>query len=153
MPAKGGDRVGYGQPPRATRFKPGQSGNPKGRPKGSKSFSADLTAELNDRVSVNENGKRKTITKRAAITKQLVNRAASGDLKAMPLLLREARAYEIDAAPLETDGRAGPEDRAVMEGILARLRAADAERRASAETGAALEAQAPSCPAPSEGEL
>jgi len=28
--------VGYGRPPKATRFKPGCSGNPKGRPKGSK---------------------------------------------------------------------------------------------------------------------
>jgi Family of unknown function (DUF5681) len=27
--------VGYGKPPKATRFKPGQSGNPGGRPKGS----------------------------------------------------------------------------------------------------------------------
>jgi hypothetical protein len=26
--------VGYGRPPAATRFKPGQSGNPKGRPRG-----------------------------------------------------------------------------------------------------------------------
>jgi hypothetical protein len=34
---KGGDekpyRVGYGRPPLATRFKPNQSGNPKGRPR------------------------------------------------------------------------------------------------------------------------
>ncbi len=29
-------RVGYGAPPLATRFRPGQSGNPKGRPMGSK---------------------------------------------------------------------------------------------------------------------
>jgi len=26
-------KVGYGQPPLESRFKPGQSGNPKGRPK------------------------------------------------------------------------------------------------------------------------
>lgn len=34
-----GDRaheVGYGKPPKARQFKPGQSGNPKGRPKGSR---------------------------------------------------------------------------------------------------------------------
>ena len=28
--------VGYGKPPEASRFKPGRSGNPKGRPRGSK---------------------------------------------------------------------------------------------------------------------
>ena len=152
MPAKSDDRVGYRRPPRAKRFKPGQSGNPKGRPKGSKSFSAVLTAELNDRVSVNENGKRKSITKRAAITKQLVNRAASGDLKALPLLFREARAYEIDAPTIEAEASAGPEDRAVMEGILARLRAADAERAAPAQTGAALEIPGHSHAAPPKEE-
>ena len=31
--------VGYGRLPTAMRFKPGHSGNPKGRPKGSKKFS------------------------------------------------------------------------------------------------------------------
>ena len=25
--------IGYGKPPKQTRFKPGQSGNPRGRPK------------------------------------------------------------------------------------------------------------------------
>ena len=34
----GGDyAVGYGRPPKATQFKPGRSGNPRGRPKGAKS--------------------------------------------------------------------------------------------------------------------
>jgi len=36
------DRVGYGRPPRATRFVPGKSGNPKGRPKGARSVGAIL---------------------------------------------------------------------------------------------------------------
>lgn len=29
------DDVGYGKPPKRTQFKPGQSGNPKGRPRAS----------------------------------------------------------------------------------------------------------------------
>jgi len=33
---KDGYEVGYGKPPRATRFQPGRSGNPRGRPKGSR---------------------------------------------------------------------------------------------------------------------
>ena len=34
LTAKPGYEVGYGKPPKDTRFKPGQSGNPSGRPKG-----------------------------------------------------------------------------------------------------------------------
>ena len=38
--------VGYGKPPKATRFQPGKSGNPKGRPKGSrKAPPADAATE------------------------------------------------------------------------------------------------------------
>ena len=35
------DDVGYGRPPKHTRFKPGQSGNPKGRPGGKAATKAD----------------------------------------------------------------------------------------------------------------
>ena len=35
--AAGAGEVGYGKPPKAHQFKPGQSGNPKGRPRGAKS--------------------------------------------------------------------------------------------------------------------
>jgi hypothetical protein len=52
------DAVGYGRPPRSTRFKPGQSGNPKGRPKGVQSLGAILDKALAARVSVQENGRR-----------------------------------------------------------------------------------------------
>lgn len=37
--------VGYGKPPTDTRFKPGQSGNPKGRPRGSKNKQPKLNDE------------------------------------------------------------------------------------------------------------
>ena len=44
MEAPGYD-VGYGKPPVATQFKPGQSGNPKGRPKGAKNKRPGLHEE------------------------------------------------------------------------------------------------------------
>src|SRR6266446_10286457 len=79
--------VGYGKPPLATRFRPGQSGNSKGRPRGAKSVATSVDEALNERVSVTENGKRRKITKRQAMFKQLANRAAQGDHKATQLLL------------------------------------------------------------------
>ena len=79
--------MGYGKPPRHTRFKRGQSGNPRGRPRGSKNLPTLLTEALNERVVVAENGGRRKITKREAIITQLVNRSAKADLRAVKILL------------------------------------------------------------------
>src|SRR5690348_9947669 len=79
--------VGYGKPPRHTRFKRGQSGNPQGRPKGSKNLTTLLTEALNEPVIVAENGGRRRITMRLAIIKQLVKRSANADLRAIKILL------------------------------------------------------------------
>src|SRR6202030_3462192 len=48
--------VGYGKPPRHTRFKKGRSGNPRGRPNGSKNLSTLLSETLSEPVIVAENG-------------------------------------------------------------------------------------------------
>jgi hypothetical protein len=53
-----------------------------------------LEEALNEAVVVNENGRRKRISKREAVLKQLVNRAASGDPRAIQLLLGEMRLAE-----------------------------------------------------------
>ena len=74
------------------------------------------------RFPINENGKRKSITKREAVAKQLVNKAASGDAKAIPILLNEARAREKAGIGLEPDPSQRSEDRLVMSGILERIR-------------------------------
>src|SRR5712691_1840724 len=79
--------VGYGRPPRHTRFEPGRSGNPRGRPGGSKNLSSLLSEALNEPVIVVENGRRRKITKRRAIIKQLVYRSAKGDWRGTKILL------------------------------------------------------------------
>jgi hypothetical protein len=80
-------KVGYGKPPRATRFRKGQSGNPRGRPRGSRSFASLMEEALAEPVIINENGRRKKATKLQAIVKQLVNKAAQGDHRSIQLLM------------------------------------------------------------------
>jgi len=50
MANKGLFEVGFGKPPRSTRFKPGQSGNPNGRPRGAKNFAVAIEQELAPRI-------------------------------------------------------------------------------------------------------
>ena len=87
--------VGYGKPPESTRFKKGESGNPRGRPKGRKNWITQADRILNEKVTVNENGRRTTITKFEAAVKQLVNKAASGDHRAIQELLALQRSISM----------------------------------------------------------
>jgi hypothetical protein len=86
--------VGYGDPPEHSRFKRGQSGNPRGRPKGTLNMATVLERTLREKVVIHENGKRKTITKLQAAIMQLTNKAASGELKAFQLLAALVRSAE-----------------------------------------------------------
>jgi Family of unknown function (DUF5681) len=114
--------IGYGRPPKHSQFAKGKSGNPNGRPKGSRNFGLAIEDELDTKIPINENGKRKLITKREAVAKQLVHKAASGDTKAIPILLNEARAREKAGIGLEAHPNQRVEDRQVMSGILKRIR-------------------------------
>jgi hypothetical protein len=79
--------VGHERPPKFTRFKPGTSGNPKGRPRVFKNLAAVFEAALSERVPVNDNGRRKKIPISELIAKQAVRKAASGDLRALRLVV------------------------------------------------------------------
>jgi hypothetical protein len=81
-------RVGRCKPPIHSRFRKGQSGNPKGRPPGSRDTATLLGEELDAVVSVTEYGGRKKLTKRAVMVKQLVNKAGSGNLRACEIVLK-----------------------------------------------------------------
>jgi len=77
--------TGYCKPPTQNQFKPGCSGNKKGRPKGSKSDINDLLSkELNTKVTLKDGTK---IPKIEALIKQLSNKGINGDLSSMKLVL------------------------------------------------------------------
>lgn len=80
-------QVGYGKPPLHSQFKPGQSGNPKGRRKGARGFNAELDEELNQMIQVTENGRPRKIRKQTAMIKSLVAKAMKGDAKSVQLVL------------------------------------------------------------------
>ena len=69
--------VGYRKPPKATRFRKGQSGNPKGRPKGKPNAAAAILRALGAKLVINDHGRRRKVTKYEAAIMQLANKAAS----------------------------------------------------------------------------
>ena len=114
----------YRKPPLHTRFKKGQSGNPRGRPK--KTLPGLLLAALNEPVFVTIDGKRRKITKREVIVTQMVNSAAGADLRATKMLIDMMKGVEHkaigDAAPPPDPCRLAAADKEVVQHFVTRLR-------------------------------
>lgn len=85
--------VGYGRPPKHTRFKPGQSGNPAGRPQGVRNFGTDLKATLNAPVRLMRDGRPRKVSTQEAMLLRLREKALGGEARALDRLLVLAQAY------------------------------------------------------------
>src|SRR5690242_18638959 len=79
--------VGYGAPPKDHQFKPGQSGNPKGRPRGRKNEATILAQLLHRRITVRENGRPKRITILEAILLRFTEDSLKGNTKSAQFIL------------------------------------------------------------------
>jgi hypothetical protein len=142
--------VGYGKPPTRTQFKTGQSGNPKGRPRGSLSLMTVIERELNSKVTVTEQGQQKKVRKKEVVAKQLVNKAASGDLKATNLVL----SHSISSEHSDKGGGLVQEKKLrlplhdkTFESILERMQ--NCRGKVSLESGTELKVESPRKSAPS----
>jgi Family of unknown function (DUF5681) len=112
--------VGYKKPPPHTRFKPGHSGNTKGRPKGTNNLKTDLMEELSERISMSEGGKPKKLSKQRALLKSLAAKAIKGDARAMNILLNlMVRVLEVSAEERQSD-LLGEDDLAILDNFIAR---------------------------------
>lgn len=86
--------VGYKKPPAGTRFKPGQSGNKKGRPKKvAKDPYEQIADALQRMLKVRLDGEDQWMTADEAIGTRLVELAVKGDLKAIRLLFDYRQRY------------------------------------------------------------
>ena len=96
------DRVGYGRPPRSTRFAPGVSGNPSGRPRGTAAIRSTLDKVLARKVSLRIDGKRCRVQATEAVLLQLSNKAMGGDPQSIRDYLRIAMS-QLTPLQIQTD--------------------------------------------------
>lgn len=103
--------VGYKKPPKSSQFKKGKSGNPKGRPKKSKNLNTLLNNELDEVVTVREQGRVIQLSKRELMVKKMVHEAVNGKLAATKTLIGILGTDpELDAKDLISD-----DDQAILE--------------------------------------
>jgi hypothetical protein len=90
------DEVGYGMPPKATRFKPGVSGNPKGRPKWKDDglMTRLLGAEIFRPVRIQQNGMTTSMPALQIAVRRLMMSAAKGDAAAVMAMMKLAQLQE-----------------------------------------------------------
>jgi hypothetical protein len=134
--ASGDYEVGWGKPPRHSRFKKGQSGSPNGRPPKARNLKTDLVAELGARIRVREGDREVSISKQEAFIKTLVARALKGDARASSLLVNLMAMLldvEVDLAERGVDAS----EKAIIDAYVARRFAEAAIPSKSASGGRA----------------
>jgi Family of unknown function (DUF5681) len=88
MPHDGDYEIGYGNPPRHTQFKKGQSGNPAGGTSRSTSISEDAAKLMRKKVSLLVNGDDpERMTMQVAGMRAQMHKALKGDYRAFKYLL------------------------------------------------------------------
>jgi hypothetical protein len=114
----------YRKPPLHTRFKKGQSGNPRGRPK--KNLPTLLVAALNEPVYVTTNGRRRKTAKREGVITRLVNESAGANLRATKMLIDMMKDIErkTGGEPPPETSRFTPTDEEVLKYAAQRIRGA-----------------------------
>lgn len=100
-------KVGYGRPPAATRFRPGQSGNPRGRPR--KSRLPDHFPKLNEerlkqvtlqeayrKITIRDGDRTVDLTMAEAVLRSIGLNAAKGDKRSQKMFTDLLRTVEME---------------------------------------------------------
>ncbi len=96
--------VGCGKPPKEHQFKPGQSGNPRGRPRSKKSGSTDISELLGEPIKVTTGGKVRDMGPFEASLRKLAKRAVGGHLPSILKFIKICEEYRIIAPPPAVTG-------------------------------------------------
>ena len=117
--------VGYGRPPAGSRFKPGVSGNPKGRPKGRKNLKTVIWQEMTGTITIQEGSHTRRVSKiQGVVLRQLQNALKGDDRSAMAVIKMATQLGFLEEASNPTDATTlSPADEQILEELSRRNRA------------------------------
>ena len=95
------EAVGYRRPPASSRFRKGQSGNPRGRPRGRRN-EPPYEAVLGQMVTIREDGVERRVTAAEAFLLHVTKKGLEGDgaaARAAMAAIEEARASRLEREP------------------------------------------------------
>ena len=133
--------VGYGRPPLHSRFKPGQSGNPKGRAKQSRNLRTIVQQVLHENMQIREGGRLRRMSAIEALVRTTLARAFKGDPKAVASLIGIMRqsGYGPDRDEPTVDVLSVADQQAILADFLTRNLSSD---EADPKIGSATESSA-----------
>jgi hypothetical protein len=110
--------VGNKRPPKEYQFKPGVSGNPRGRPKGSRSLSTLVDEALSKTINVRIGGRSVRMSHREVMVKRYVEQAMKGDHKAFTVLLKLDPKARVEAVEDEAPAALSDDEQALFLSFL-----------------------------------
>jgi hypothetical protein len=116
--------VGYGRPPVATRFKPGTSGNPKGRPRGCKNLKTLIREAMTASIAIQEGDKSRRVSRLEGVVLRQVQSALRGSDRAALAVIKMALqlGFLEDPAGNASDVALSKEDERILNALVARSR-------------------------------
>ena len=112
-------KVGRGRPPKGHSWQKGISGNPRGRPKGRRSLSSTIEAALKEKIEIEENGEKRTVTRLDAIVSRLIEDSIRGHVQSLRALAALMPAE--DSAPPVNIADLAEQDRKLIESLSRRF--------------------------------
>ena len=135
-----GFTVGYKKPPQHSRFRPGKSGNPRGKQKGVRNLGSDVKRTLEVPVRLNERGRARRVSTQEAALLRLREKALKGDARSLDQLLELAKTFNNSAAAESVGHQAlAAEDQAILDAYAARF---DPDHQAQLRPGVAADSGA-----------
>jgi hypothetical protein len=116
--------VGYGRPPVATQFKPGTSGNAKGRPKGRKNLRTLIKGAMTANILIQEGQNSRRVSRIEAVVLRQLQSALKGSDRAALAVIKMAHQLRFleDSDSNAAETALSPEEERILNELVARSR-------------------------------